>query len=122
MRPPVARINLRSRAIKEFRHKKMTCFHTARDAIIRMASMVAIGPSFNLPVPLEKETMPAQAAPALEPLLSVVEIAKLINCHRRTIERERSAGRFPKPDLHIGNRPRWRPETIRVWIADKAGE
>jgi hypothetical protein len=35
---------------------------------------------------------------------------------RRTIERERSAGRFPLPDLHIGKAPLWRPETIRRWV------
>ena len=27
-------------------------------------------------------------------------------------ERERSAGRVPRPDLHIGRCPLWRPETI----------
>lgn len=35
---------------------------------------------------------------------------------RRTLERERSAGRFPRPDLRMGKMPLWRPETIREWI------
>jgi predicted DNA-binding transcriptional regulator AlpA len=39
---------------------------------------------------------------------------------RRTIERLRSAGRFPKPDLKIGKAPLWKPETIRRWI-DEGG-
>jgi predicted DNA-binding transcriptional regulator AlpA len=44
------------------------------------------------------------------------ELAEAIGVSRRTIERERSAGRLPKPDLHIGRAPLWRPETIRRWI------
>ncbi len=39
-----------------------------------------------------------------------------LNVSRRTMERERSAGRFPPPDLYIGKRPMWKPETIREWI------
>lgn len=44
------------------------------------------------------------------------EIAKALGVSRRTIERERSAGRFPPPDLHIGKAPLWRPESIRRWV------
>ena len=43
-------------------------------------------------------------------------IAKALGISRRTLERERSAGRFPPPDLHIGKMPLWRPETIRRWV------
>ncbi|MDB5349203.1 MAG: hypothetical protein JWN86_450 [Planctomycetota bacterium] len=35
---------------------------------------------------------------------------------RRTLERERSAGRFPRPDLTIGKMPLWKRETIHEWI------
>lgn len=48
--------------------------------------------------------------------LRLADVAKALGISRRTIERERSAGRFPKPDLHIGKAPLWRPETIRAWI------
>jgi predicted DNA-binding transcriptional regulator AlpA len=44
------------------------------------------------------------------------EVARVLSVCRRTIERERSAGRFPKPDLHIGKRPLWRRETIRSFV------
>lgn len=44
------------------------------------------------------------------------ELAEAIGVSRRTIERERSAGRFPKPDRVIGKMPLWTPETIRRWI------
>jgi predicted DNA-binding transcriptional regulator AlpA len=48
------------------------------------------------------------------------ELASALGVSRRTIERERSAGRFPKPDLCIGKAPLWKPQTIRDWI-DKGG-
>ena len=44
------------------------------------------------------------------------DVAKALGVSRRTIERERSAGRFPPPDLHIGKAPLWRPRTIREWV------
>ena len=46
----------------------------------------------------------------------LAELADQLGISRRTIERERSAGRFPEPDLHIGKSPLWKPETIRAWI------
>jgi predicted DNA-binding transcriptional regulator AlpA len=48
------------------------------------------------------------------------ELAAALGVSRRTIERERSARRFPPPDLHIGKAPLWKPETIRRWI-DQGG-
>jgi hypothetical protein len=39
-----------------------------------------------------------------------------LNCCRRLVERMRSAGKIPKPDIKIGKMPRWKPETIRRWI------
>lgn len=44
------------------------------------------------------------------------ELPCALGVSRRTIERERSAGRFPRPDLIIGRMPLWRPETIREWV------
>lgn len=48
--------------------------------------------------------------------LRLDELAASLGVSRRTIERERSADRFPRPDLHIGKCPLWRPETVRRWI------
>jgi predicted DNA-binding transcriptional regulator AlpA len=48
--------------------------------------------------------------------LRLDEVARALGVSRRAIERERSAGRFPKPDVTIGRMPLWRPETIRAWI------
>jgi predicted DNA-binding transcriptional regulator AlpA len=44
------------------------------------------------------------------------ELADALGVSRRTLERERSAGRFPKPDRKVGKMPLWSPETIREWI------
>ncbi len=60
--------------------------------------------------------------PGLQPLSGAAltwrleAIAKALGVSRRTLERERSAGRFPPPDLSIGKMPLWRPETIRRWV------
>ena len=46
------------------------------------------------------------------------DLATALGVSRRTIERERSAGRFPPPDLKIGKSPLWMRETIVRWIAE----
>ncbi len=48
------------------------------------------------------------------------EVARALGISERAFERERSAGRFPRPDLTIGRMPLWRPETIRAWIDGQA--
>jgi predicted DNA-binding transcriptional regulator AlpA len=48
--------------------------------------------------------------------LRLDEVARALGVSRRAIERERSAGRFPAPDLLIGRMPLWKPETIRQWV------
>ena len=60
-------------------------------------------------------------APSLDALagrltLRLDELAAALGVSRRAIERERSAGRFPRPDLTIGRMPLWRPATIRAWV------
>ncbi len=56
----------------------------------------------------------------LDPLMGIVDLARVLATSRRTIERLRAAGRFPKPDCHVGSMPRWRPEAVRDWI-EKGG-
>jgi predicted DNA-binding transcriptional regulator AlpA len=50
--------------------------------------------------------------------LRLDEVARALGVSRRALERERSAGRLPRPDLTIGRMPLWTPETIRAWIAE----
>jgi predicted DNA-binding transcriptional regulator AlpA len=58
-----------------------------------------------------------RAAADIEPLLRMTDLARVLNCSRREVERMRSAGRLPRPDLFIGTRsPRWRPATIRAYL------
>ena len=55
-------------------------------------------------------------AASIEPLLHIDDLAELLSCSRRLVERMRSAGKVPKPDIHVGRCPRWKPATIRAWI------
>ena len=48
--------------------------------------------------------------------LRLDELAAALGVSRRAIERERAAGRFPRPDLTIGKMPLWTPATIQNWI------
>ncbi len=59
---------------------------------------------------------PEVPAPGMEPLLGIDDLATYLNCSRRLVERMRSAGKVPLPDLHVGRMPRWKPATIRAWI------
>ncbi len=61
----------------------------------------------------------AQGPPPLDRLtLRLDDVAAALGVSRRAIERERSAGRFPKPDITLGRMPLWRPETLRRWLAE----
>lgn len=52
----------------------------------------------------------------IEPMLSIDDLAALLNCSRRLVERMRSGGVVPTPDLRVGRMPRWKAATIRAWI------
>jgi len=58
---------------------------------------------------------PVDALPRMA--LRLDELAKVLGVSRRTLERERAAGRFPRPDAHLGKMPLWRPETLQRWLA-----
>ena len=49
------------------------------------------------------------------------DLTALTGLSRRTLERERSAGRLPAPDKRVGKRPLWTPATIRRWLAEGGG-
>ena len=74
--------------------------------------------SGSAPSPCTTALRAAQATPprTIEPMLGIDELARILAASRRSIERLRSAGKLPKPDLHIGRMPRWKAETIRRWI------
>jgi len=68
------------------------------------------------PVKQADSTESVNAGHVIESLLSIDDLARILLCSRRLVERMRSAGKIPKPDIRIGKMPRWRAETIREWI------
>jgi predicted DNA-binding transcriptional regulator AlpA len=64
----------------------------------------------------------ASTPTAVVPLLRIADLTRWLACDVRTLDRMRSSGRFPAPDLVVGRRsPRWRAETIREWL-DSVGK
>jgi predicted DNA-binding transcriptional regulator AlpA len=58
-----------------------------------------------------------QARPTVDRLAyRLDEVAATLGVSRRVIERERSAGRFPRPDLTVGKMPLWTVETVRAYV------
>jgi hypothetical protein len=57
----------------------------------------------------------------IEPMLGIDDVAARLAVCRRVVERMRSAGEIPKPDIKIGKMPRWKFETIEGWI-DREGK
>jgi excisionase family DNA binding protein len=56
----------------------------------------------------------------LEPLLSLDELAAILNISRRTAERLKSAGKLPTPTMFFGKMPRWEPAAVREWLGGQA--
>ena len=58
---------------------------------------------------------PGRTLPAsIEPMLHIDDLAALLSCSRRLVERMRSAGKVPKPDIHVGKCPRWKPPRFEL--------
>jgi len=72
------------------------------------------------PISPPEDPRPEAPTPGIEPLLSIGDFCRTHRCDRRTIERLRSAGHLPRPDISISRCPRWRTETIRRWIEGEA--
>jgi hypothetical protein len=63
------------------------------------------------------DVLERQSRPPVERLcFRLEEVAAACSVSRRAVERERAAGRFPKPDLTIGKMPLWRVETVRSFL------
>lgn len=57
-------------------------------------------------------------------MLTVHDVARMLNCSARTIYRLTDAGRMPRP-VKLGALVRWPREQVEAWIADgcpKAGQ
>lgn len=56
--------------------------------------------------------------PGLEQLLNFKSIAQSLDVPIRTLRRALSAGKFPRPDLKIGQQFRWKKSTIESWLRE----
>lgn len=85
---------------------------------------IPVSPPPEAPRPEAAALLPPGVVHISEPAAAVVgrfalrldELAEALGVSRRSLERERAAGRFPRPDLTIGRMPLWRPETTRRWV------
>lgn len=50
----------------------------------------------------------------IEPLMSPQDVAEYLRVNYYTVRDLRKDGRLPPPDVMIGNRPRWKTETIKA--------
>ncbi|HKM56160.1 MAG TPA: helix-turn-helix domain-containing protein [Isosphaeraceae bacterium] len=73
-------------------------------------------PASDHPGPPGRANLTPNAGHIIEPMLSIDDLAAILSCSRRLVERMRSAGKVPKPDIKIGKMPRWKAATIRGWI------
>ncbi len=82
---------------------------TLADAVGQLVEMLP-----RLAAALERQ---ADGRPCVQPLVyRIDELVRVLGVSRRAIERERSAGRFPAPDLLIGKMPLWRVESISRFL------
>jgi hypothetical protein len=79
--------------------------------------MSRTNPLPEAPTPSVDSPGPDPAGGAVQRLTwRLADLSLALGVSRRALERERSAGRLPPPDLTLGRMPLWRPETIRDWI------
>jgi predicted DNA-binding transcriptional regulator AlpA len=67
-------------------------------------------------------TTPRGPIANIEPVVTKADLERILQIDSRTIDRMRSSGRLPKPDLVLSRMPRWRPQTIRQWIESGGGK
>ena len=61
------------------------------------------------------------APPSIESLWTPKDVASYLRVSVRMLERMRSTGAMPPPDVFLGRLPRYRPNTIRAWLASMNG-
>ena len=91
---------------------------------VRLAALhpSAVGPTGRPTEDPHPAVKLARALPAsIEPMFGIDDLAAFLNCSRRLVERMRSAGKVPKPDIKIGKMPQWKPKTICPRLAPPRG-
>ena len=64
--------------------------------------------------------MSKKSTSVLEQMVSFKTICLALEVPDRTLRRHMAAGRFPKPDIRIGNRFRWKQSTVEKFLAEAA--
>jgi excisionase family DNA binding protein len=65
------------------------------------------------------QAQPAPVAP-LKPVLTLQEVADLLQIAPRTVQRMAADGEFPAPIRLGSNRPRWRRADVDAWLEREA--
>ena len=65
---------------------------------------------------------PITLPPGCPALLTRKQVAAVLGASLRTLDELTSTGRFPAPDVRVGQRPRWTLQTIEAWIDRQAAE
>lgn len=71
---------------------------------------------------MPKKQPPAQTpqALAIEPMLSMANIASMMQVSARTVRQWRAEGFLPAPDFSHGKTVRWQHATIAEWLKEQA--
>jgi predicted DNA-binding transcriptional regulator AlpA len=78
----------------------------------RLATGGVVGGQFQ---PCQPTTSLGSIA-SIEPLVTKADLEQILQIDSRTIDRMRSSGKLPKPDLFLSRMPRWKASTVRDWI------
>lgn len=55
-----------------------------------------------------------------ESLLPIAQVLKITTLSRSTLYEEMAAGRFPRPVTLSARRVAWQPQSVRMWLNDRA--
>ncbi|MCY2924937.1 MAG: helix-turn-helix domain-containing protein [Planctomycetota bacterium] len=70
-----------------------------------------------MPEVAERMDVAVMAAPGPATLLTICQVAAILDCSPRTVYRLVDAGRVPAPH-RLGSLLRWNPVVIQTWIAE----
>lgn len=71
---------------------------------------------------MSEDVRPAcEEPPEPAELWSYREIAAHIGVQPATVRSYRKLGHLPPPDAVLDGRPRWHPDTVRRWVANRPG-
>jgi len=67
-------------------------------------------------MPIKVTRQDSDQQPAIEPMLTMADVAVVLKVNPRTIRQWRAEGSFPSPDFERGKTIRWKRSTIDGWI------